>query len=91
MATGTKVAAPKQPVPTEKQRAVLDALKGGRTVKIEDVGGKKKLTVLGPSGKPVKEQPKLDRSAVEACEKKGWVSGGKVTDEGTKAKRRKAA
>ncbi len=94
MSTGTKKAAtPKPPVPTEKQRAVLDALKGGRSVQVTEANGKKKLTVLGPTGKPVKEQPKLDRSALEACEKKGWVTAGtgQLTDEGKKAKNRKVA
>lgn len=91
-------AAPKVVVPTDKQRAVLDALKGGRSIKVTEANGKKTLAVLGPTGKPVKEQPKLDRGAVEAAAKKGWLSLGtdsgqdeyKITDEGTKAKRRKA-
>lgn len=93
MSTGTKKAAtPKQPVPTEKQRAVLDALKGGRAGVVTEANGKKKLTVNGPTGKPVKEQPKVDRSAFEACQKKGWVgTDGKVTEAGAKAKRAKAA
>jgi len=89
-------------VPTDKQRAVLDALKGGRSIKVTEANGKKTLTVLGPTGKPIKEQPKLDRGAVEAAAKKGWLSNSagsangvftaeyKITDEGTKAKRLKA-
>lgn len=97
--TAEKVAKP--PVPTEKQKAVLDALKGGRTIKIEEIAGKRKLTVLGPTGKPAKEQPKLDRAAVESCHKKTWLTanGGStgtdseftyaISEEGIKAKRRK--
>lgn len=93
MSTGSKTAAtPKPPVPTEKQRAVLDALKGGRAGVVTEANGKKKLTVNGPTGKPVKEQPKLERSAFEACQKKGWVgTDGKITEDGSKAKRRKVA
>lgn len=78
------------PVPTDKQRAVLDALVGGKTVCIEDNGGKKKVVLKTAKGNPVKDAPKLDRGAVEGCQKKGWVCGsGTLTDDGKKAKRRK--
>jgi hypothetical protein len=43
------------------------------------------------SGKPVKDAPKLDRGAIESCQKKGWVceSSGTITDDGKKAKKAK--
>lgn len=87
-ATTTK-AAPKPVAPTEKQRAVLDALTGGRVVKITEADNGRKSVVLNTAkGKPVKDAPKLDRTAVEAVIKKGWVSAeGTLTDEGKKAKR----
>lgn len=95
---------PKTPVPTDKQRAVLDACKGGRAVAVTATGGKKTVGVVGPTGKPVKDHPKLDRAAVERCVALGWVaaSGGqgepdgsttayKITETGAAAKRRKPA
>lgn len=78
------------PVPTEKQREVLKAATGGRSVTIDESTGKKKVVVLNEGGKPLKTQPKLDRSAVEGCQKKGWLVEGKLTDEGRSANRRKA-
>lgn len=78
------------PVPTDKQRAVLEALLGNKTVCIEDNDGKKKVVLKTAKGNPVKDAPKLDRSAIEGCQKKGWVSAeGVLTDDGKKAKRRK--
>jgi len=86
VATTTKT--PKPVAPTVKQRAVLDALTAGRVVKITESNGKKSVTLTTPAGNPVKNGPKLDRTAVEACQTKGWVdSAGKVTDDGRKAKR----
>lgn len=89
MASSTK--APKVQVPTDKQRAVLDALTGGRAVKITDDGKKKTVSLVTASGKPVKDAPKLDRGAIESCQKKGWVcsSAGTITDDGKKAKKAK--
>lgn len=86
----TKTKAAKPPVPTEKQRAVLSALTGGRKIASEDVGGKPRLVLFGKTGKPVANAPKIDRSAFEGCQKKGWVdAAGQLTEDGTKAKRRK--
>jgi hypothetical protein len=98
---GEKAKVVKPVAPTEKQRAVLDACKSGRMVNLQETDGKKKLTVIGPTGKPAKVQPKLDRSALEGAHKKGWLEavasesrpGGtvittyKITEAGTKAKR----
>lgn len=85
------VKAPKTVTPTEKQRAVLDALTGGRVVKIAEENGKKKVVLTTAKGTPVKDAPKLDRAAIESCQKKGWVSGDgdgiTLTDAGKKAKR----
>lgn len=81
VATTTKAASP-------KQKLVLDALAGGRTVKVEDVSGKKKVVVRTPSGNLPDKAPKLDREAVEACVKYGWVDGdGKITEAGKLAKK----
>lgn len=78
------------PVPTDKQRAVLGAILGGKTVNVVDDGGKKKVVVKTAKGNPAKDAPKLDRGAVESCQKKGWVCpAGTLTEEGKKAKRRK--
>lgn len=75
-----------------KQKEVLDSLKGGRLVKIENVNGKKKVVLTTASGKAVNGAPKLDRAAVEACQKYGWVSGvGAITESGTAAKKPKKA
>lgn len=89
MASGTKTkAAPKPVAPTEKQRAVLDALSGGRVVKINDDGKRKTVALTTAKGTAVKDAPKLDRSAIESCQKKGWVgTDGTITDAGKKAKR----
>lgn len=91
MATATKKPTPKSAIPTDKQRAVLDALSGGRAVKVTDDGKKKTVSLVTASGKPVKDAPKLDRGAIESCQKKGWVCGsaGTITDEGKKAKKAK--
>ncbi len=78
------------PVPTDKQRAVLDAILGGKSVNIVDDMGKKKVVVKTAKGNPAKDAPKLDRNAVEGCMKKGWVCpAGTLTEDGKKAKRRK--
>jgi hypothetical protein len=89
VATATKT--PKAAIPTEKQRAVLEALNGGRAVKITEANGKKSVMLVTASGKPVKDAPKLDRGAIESCQKKGWVceSSGTITDDGKKAKKAK--
>lgn len=80
-ATKTKTASP-------KQKAVLDALAGGRIVKVTDEGGKKKVTLTTAKGGAVKNAPKLDREAVEAAIKYGWVAGdGTITDAGKLAKK----
>ncbi len=91
---GTKAtSAPKTPkvvAPTEKQLAVLTALQGGRKVVITDDGKKKTVSFVTKAGKPVKDAPKVDRVAIETCQKKGWVSAeGILTDEGKKAKKAK--
>lgn len=88
MATATT----KPKAPTDKQRAVLDALSGGRVVTITETDGRKKVSLATAKGTAVKEAPTLDRSAIEACQKKGWVSAaGTITDEGKRAKRIKSA
>lgn len=84
MATATT----KPKAPTANQRAVLDALSGGRVVTITETDGRKKVSLTTAKGTAVKEAPKLDRGAIESCQKKGWVSAaGTITDEGKKAKR----
>lgn len=80
-ATKTKAASP-------KQKAVLDALNGGRKVAIVDGTRGKTVTLTTPSNKPVKDAPKLDRGAVEACQKHGWVNAaGEITEDGKAAKK----
>ncbi len=81
MATATKTASP-------KQKEVLEALKGGRLVKVQDDAGKKKVVLTTAKGAAVKDAPKLDRGAVEACIKYGWVgAAGDLTDSGKAAKK----
>lgn len=81
MATATKAASP-------KQKIVLDALSGGRLVKVTEENGKKKVTLTTAKGGEVKNAPKLDREAVEACIKHGWVGGtGEITEAGKTAKK----
>lgn len=96
MATQTK-ADPKLAAPSERQREALLATNGGRTIKVDDVQGRKKITVLTRSGQPVKEQPKLDRAALERCAALDWLNATRNGDatvytlsaDGMKAKRRK--
>jgi len=77
-------------VPTENQKAILDLLKNGRSLKTVGTNGKAKLVLLLASGKPVPEQPKVLKSAFEACIKKGWINvDGYCTEEGKVAKRLK--
>ncbi len=86
------VKTPKVVVPTDKQRSVLEALAGGRKVAIVEKDGKKSIALTTAKGNPVAAAPKLDRTAVEGCIKKGWVDTcGTITDGGKKAKKAKAA
>jgi len=91
MANAKAVKAPKAPkavVPTDKQLAVLDALGNGRKISVEtNDKGKKSVTLLTSTGKPVKDAPKLDRVAIETCQKRGWISEGVLSEEGKKAKK----
>ncbi len=82
MATATKTA-------SVKQKAVLDALSGGRKVSIgTNAKGQKTVVLATKTGKPVADAPKLDRAAVEAAIKYGWVNAaGEITDEGKAAKK----
>lgn len=78
------------PTPTDNQRAVLDALAGGRKVSVTDDGKKKTVALTTKAGGAVKDAPKLNRAAVESCIAKGWVSpAGDISDDGKAAKKRK--
>lgn len=80
----------KTKLPSPKQTEVLNALSAGRLVKVEDTTRGRKVALVTPSGKPVKDAPRLDADAVEACRRYGWVGeNGQVTSNGVLA--RKAA
>lgn len=71
-----------------KQKEVLDALKGGRLVKIVEANNKKSVVLTTASGKAVNGAPKLDRTAVEAVLKNGWAdTNGGITEAGKAAKK----
>ena len=87
-ATTTKAKGPKPVIPTDTQRAVLDALSGGRKISISGDATRSTAILTTAKGTPVKDAPKLKRTAVESCQKKGWVDAdGALTEEGKKAKR----
>lgn len=79
-------------VPNDGQRAVLDVLSGGRIARIVDNGGKKSVNLTTAKGGAVKDAPKVNRAALEACMKNGWVcpNAGTLTDDGKKAKKAKS-
>lgn len=75
--------APKVKAASPNQKIALDALKGGRVVKIVQDGTKKKVVLTTATGKAVNGAPKLDRAAVEAGIKNGWIdTNGTLTDAG---------
>lgn len=90
MATATM----KPKVPGVKQVAVLEALTPNRRAEVVEAGGKRSVVLKTLTGKPAKDAPKLDRAALEAAQKNGWVGeNGLRTPAGTLALKaaRKAA
>lgn len=75
---------------SKKQFAVLEALTPTRLAKVVENNGKKSVVLQTPTGKPVKDAPKLDREAVERLQTLGLVGeNGQITPSGVAA--RKAA
>jgi len=68
--------------PTDKQRQLLKALAGARRVAVITTNGKKKTSIETFKGKPVKVDFPVDRATVESCEKKGWLTLHRFTEDG---------
>lgn len=65
--------ATKAKVPGVKQVAVLEALSPNRRAEVVETNGKRSVVLKTLTGKPAKAAPKLDRAALEAAQKHGWV------------------
>jgi hypothetical protein len=84
----TTIAKPK--LVSKKQYNVLAALTATRLAKVVENNGRKSVVLQTPTGKPVKDAPKLDREALERLQALGLVGeNGQITPNGVAA--RKAA